>query len=78
MAPKRGSKRAAEASIEADNAKKLQTVLKQKAVSKSTFDGLVEAIQHPMASDLNEATRKMLIAMLPHGLLSPGEERGEA
>jgi len=77
MAPKRGSKRAAEVSVEAEHAKKLQTVLKQKGVTKATYEALVEAVEHPMASGLNPATRKMLVAMLPQGALVPVEERQE-
>lgn len=73
MAPKRGTKRAAEAEVPA--AKRLQDALRQHGVMKSSYNGILEAINHPLAKGLNEECRKMLVAMLPQGVCVPASER---
>mmetsp|Transcript_3571 Transcript_3571/g.5546 ORF Transcript_3571/g.5546 Transcript_3571/m.5546 type:complete len:391 (+) Transcript_3571:74-1246(+) len=77
MAPAtRGSKkRAAEAPAEVPEAKKLQDALRQHGVTKSNYNGIVEAINHPLASGLTDDCRKMLVAMLPQGLCVLSSER---
>lgn len=80
MAPKRGSKRTAaalEVSPEALAAKKLQETLKKNSVTKTTYSGVVDAINHPLADGLDAEVRKMLVAMLPEGVCVPLEERQE-
>jgi len=80
MAPKKGAKRtqeAAQVSAEVEQAKKLQAVLRKRGVNKDTYSGVVEAINHPLAGDLNADTRKMLVATLAQGLCAPPGEREE-
>ncbi|CAK9030822.1 unnamed protein product [Durusdinium trenchii] len=75
MAPKRGTKRAAEATMSAtDEAKKMKETLKNYGVSKTWYDGVVEGLQSPVAED-PLSVRKMLIAMLPEGLCVPADQR---
>eukprot|EP00930_Biecheleria_cincta_P016783 TRINITY_DN13536_c0_g1_i2.p1 TRINITY_DN13536_c0_g1~~TRINITY_DN13536_c0_g1_i2.p1 ORF type:complete len:412 (-),score=133.37 TRINITY_DN13536_c0_g1_i2:250-1419(-) len=80
MAPKKGAKRtqeAAQVSPEVEQRKKLQAVLRQRGVSKDTYAGVVDAINHPLAGDLNADTRKMLVATVAQGLCVPLGEREE-
>lgn len=64
-------------SPEVEQAKKLQAVLRQRGVNKDTYSGVVEAINHPLAGDINSDTRKMLVATLAQGLCVPLGEREE-
>lgn len=78
MAPaKRGTKRAAAAEAEAAPAKRLQDTLKRSGVSKNMYSAIVEALEHPLADGLNADCRRMLVAMLPQGLLVPVDQRHE-
>ncbi|CAE8622258.1 unnamed protein product [Polarella glacialis] len=74
MAP-RGTKRVAEVDAEVPAAKQLQDVLRQHGVAKTSYQGIEEAINHPLAPGLTEESRKMLVAMLPHSLLVQAGER---
>merc|ERR1740138_532929 len=76
MAPKKGTKRAAPPAVE-DPAKKLLTLLRQRGVPKKSYDAVAEAINHPLASGLDDRTRQMLMATLPNGLFVPQSERLE-
>lgn len=77
MAPKRGTKRAAEATAELTVAKQLELSLKERAIARTMYDGLVEAINHRLAAGLTDDVRKMLIAMLPDGICVPQSDRQE-
>eukprot|EP00438_Fugacium_kawagutii_P006792 Skav218520 [mRNA] locus=scaffold2478:185241:185705:- [translate_table: standard] len=66
MAPKKGTKRAAEAA--APEAKKMKETLSKYGVEKSTYDRVVEAIQ---LAEVPKAVRQMLIATLPEGICVP-------
>lgn len=78
MAPKRGTKRTAavaEVSAEALAAKKLQETLKKHSVTKTTYSGVADGINHPLAQGLTDDVRKMLVAMLPEGICVALDER---
>eukprot|EP00933_Yihiella_yeosuensis_P029744 TRINITY_DN23371_c0_g1_i1.p1 TRINITY_DN23371_c0_g1~~TRINITY_DN23371_c0_g1_i1.p1 ORF type:complete len:400 (+),score=152.27 TRINITY_DN23371_c0_g1_i1:97-1296(+) len=75
MAPKKGTKRtAAEASAPSEQ-QKLTSLLKSKGVTKTTYNGIVEAVNHPFANTLTDDVRKMLIAMIPDGVCTPTNDR---
>eukprot|EP00434_Breviolum_minutum_P016692 symbB.v1.2.014716.t1/scaffold1080.1/size139481/12 len=74
MAPKKGTKRAAEV-VETPEAKKMKATLSKYGVDKSIYDGVVEAIQ--FADDVPNSVRQMLIAMLPEGICVPADMRHE-
>eukprot|EP00930_Biecheleria_cincta_P057725 TRINITY_DN43608_c0_g1_i1.p1 TRINITY_DN43608_c0_g1~~TRINITY_DN43608_c0_g1_i1.p1 ORF type:complete len:393 (-),score=137.11 TRINITY_DN43608_c0_g1_i1:92-1270(-) len=76
MAPKKGTKRAAPPAAE-DPAKKLLTLLRQRGISKTNYEAVVEAINHPLAAGLDDLTRQMLIATLPNGLFVAKSDRLE-
>lgn len=76
MAPKKGTKRAAPPAVE-DPAKKLLTLLRQRGVTKACYEAVVGAINHPLATGLDDMTRQMLTATLPNGLFVPQSERLE-
>jgi len=73
----KGTKRPAQEPA-ASEAKKLKEMLRGHGVAKSTYDGVVEAIQHPLAENLTDSVRRMLLAMLPEGLCVPEDKRHEA
>ncbi|CAE7878806.1 hypothetical protein AK812_SmicGene39122 [Symbiodinium microadriaticum] len=73
----KGTKRPAQEPA-ASEAKKLKEMLRKHGVTKSTYDGIVEAIQHPLAENLTDSVRQMLLAMLPEGLCVPEDKRHEA
>eukprot|EP00435_Cladocopium_sp_Y103_P001788 s2911_g1.t1 len=70
MAPKKGTKRAAEVAVaEPSEAKKMKQTLQKYGVEKSIYDRVVEAIQF---ADVPNSVRQMLIAMLPEAEESLG------
>lgn len=76
MAPKKGTKRAAEVAVaEPSEAKKMKETLQKYGVEKSIYDRVVEAIQ--FADDVPNSVRQMLIAMLPEGICVPADQRHE-
>lgn len=75
MAPKKGTKRAAEVAVaEPSEAKKMKQTLQKYGVEKSIYDRVVEAIQF---ADVPNSVRQMLIAMLPEGICVPADQRHE-
>eukprot|EP00930_Biecheleria_cincta_P019430 TRINITY_DN1482_c0_g1_i7.p1 TRINITY_DN1482_c0_g1~~TRINITY_DN1482_c0_g1_i7.p1 ORF type:complete len:498 (+),score=175.05 TRINITY_DN1482_c0_g1_i7:54-1547(+) len=81
MAPKvsaAGAKRAAEAApAEEPASKRLAATLKKHAVSQSLYKHIVEILEHPLAENLSQDSREMLLAALPHSLCVPSDERQE-
>jgi len=78
MAPSRNNKRVA-ASAPADEppSKKLAATLKKNGVTQASYKNITEAISHPMAGDLPENCRNMLLAGLPHSLCVASDLRQE-
>jgi len=76
MAPK-GAKRAAAASKEEPEAKRLAAHLKQHGVTKSAHEAIREIMRHPLAG-LPADARDMLLAMLPWSLCIPSDQRIDA
>eukprot|EP00933_Yihiella_yeosuensis_P016973 TRINITY_DN1432_c0_g1_i1.p1 TRINITY_DN1432_c0_g1~~TRINITY_DN1432_c0_g1_i1.p1 ORF type:complete len:405 (-),score=174.25 TRINITY_DN1432_c0_g1_i1:291-1505(-) len=71
MAPKaKGTKRAA-----AEMLDQLAVELKEKGTKRDEYDAVLEAVNHPLAGDLNPSARKMLAAMILQGLCVPAEQR---
>eukprot|EP00930_Biecheleria_cincta_P061033 TRINITY_DN465_c0_g1_i1.p1 TRINITY_DN465_c0_g1~~TRINITY_DN465_c0_g1_i1.p1 ORF type:complete len:430 (+),score=158.61 TRINITY_DN465_c0_g1_i1:64-1290(+) len=69
MAPSRNNKRAAvSAPAEEPPSKKLAATLKKNGVTQTNYKIIADAISHPMAGDLPENCRNMLVAGLPHSL----------
>eukprot|EP00438_Fugacium_kawagutii_P034525 Skav213815 [mRNA] locus=scaffold1987:484565:485716:- [translate_table: standard] len=73
MAPKKGTKRPADEEVVSE-AKKLKETLKSYGVSKTLYDGVVEALQHPEVN-VPQSARAMLIASLLEGICVPASER---
>eukprot|EP00933_Yihiella_yeosuensis_P016974 TRINITY_DN1432_c0_g2_i1.p1 TRINITY_DN1432_c0_g2~~TRINITY_DN1432_c0_g2_i1.p1 ORF type:complete len:413 (-),score=154.14 TRINITY_DN1432_c0_g2_i1:160-1398(-) len=64
----KGTKRAAEVD-------ELTVDLKAKGVKRAEYDALLEAVNHPLAGDLNADARKMLSAMILQALCVPATQR---
>jgi len=78
MAPKRNTKRVTvSAPPEEPPAKKLATALKKHGVTQGSYRQIADCISHPLAGDLPEDCRNMLLAMLPQSLCTPSDERHE-
>jgi len=81
MAPKKAiasAKRAAEtAPAEEPPSKRLAAVLKKHSVTQPLYKRNVEIIEHPLAEHVSQDNREMLLAMLPHSLCVPSDERQE-
>lgn len=77
MAPKRGTKRAAEEApaTAPRGVSQLQETLRKHGVTKSEFSGIEEALNHPLAPGLTEECRKMLVAMAPHAVCVRADSR---
>jgi len=81
MAPKgtKGTKRTAAVAhveVELPEAKKLKETLKAYGVSKTSYDAVVEALQHPLI-DVSDSARDMLIASVLKGICVPVNQRHE-
>jgi len=74
MAPKRGTKRAAQTQPEDQVDKKLFDFLKAQDISRQTYKAVVEALEHPLLV-LPDECRKMLTTMIPKSLCVPLDER---
>jgi hypothetical protein len=73
-----GAKRPAEAApTEEPASKRLAAALKKHAVSQSLYKHIVEILEHPLAENLSQDSREMLLAVLPHSLCVPSDERQE-
>ena len=73
-----GAKRPAEASpAEEPASKRLAAALKKHTVSQSLYKHIVEILEHPLAENLSQDSREMLLAVLPHSLCVPSDERQE-
>lgn len=70
MAP-RGSKRAATQDVTGQPATKKIP----QGIAKSNFKAVVDLLEHPLAHEVPENCRQMLIAMLPTSLCVPSDER---
>jgi len=81
MAPKKAvasTKRAAEtAPAEEPPSKRLAAVLKKHSVAQSLYKHIVEIVEHPLAEHVSQDSREMLLAMVPHSLCVPSDERQE-
>eukprot|EP00930_Biecheleria_cincta_P038137 TRINITY_DN261_c1_g2_i1.p1 TRINITY_DN261_c1_g2~~TRINITY_DN261_c1_g2_i1.p1 ORF type:complete len:550 (+),score=230.22 TRINITY_DN261_c1_g2_i1:71-1720(+) len=81
MAPKKAvvsTKRAAEtAPAEEPPSKRLAAVLKKHSVNQSLYKHIVDIVEHPLAQHVSQDSRAMLLAMLPHSLCVPSDERQE-
>merc|ERR1719336_1409364 len=77
MAPKGGVKRAA-ASVptEEPEAKRVAEFLKQQDVSESSYQPVLDVLQHPLAN-LSESVRAFVLSVLPWSLAVPADERSE-
>merc|ERR1719336_299093 len=77
MAPKGGVKRAAaSAPAEEPEAKRVAEFLKQQDVSESSYQPVLDVLQHPLA-DLSESVRAFVLSVLPWSLAVPADERSE-
>merc|ERR1719336_2511874 len=77
MAPKGGVKRAAaSAPAEEPVAKRVAEFLKQQDVSESSYQPVLDVLQHPLA-DLSESVRAFVLSVLPWSLAVPADERSE-
>lgn len=77
MAPARNGKRQASAHVEEPPHKKVAPVLKKYGVTQAAFKQMVEVLQHPLAGHLTEDCKQMILAMLPHSLCVPSDQREE-
>lgn len=55
--------------------KKVAPLLKKHGVTQAIFKQMVEVLQHPLASHLTEDCKEMILAMLPHSLCVPSDQR---
>jgi len=76
MAPKKGTKRTAAVDAEVVEAKRIKETLKSYGVSKTLFDGVIEALHHPLV-DVPNSARDMLIASVLQGICVPVNQRHE-
>jgi len=73
-----GTKRAAEAApAEEPASKRLAATLKKHGVSPALYRHVVEIFEHPLVDHLSQDSREMLLAVLPHSLCVPSDERQE-
>jgi len=73
-----GTKRTAEAApAEEPASKRLAATLKKHGVSQPLYKHVVEIFEHPLAEHLSQDSREMLLAVLPHSLCVPSDERQE-
>lgn len=51
--------------------------MKKYGVTQAAFKQMVEVLQHPLAGHLTEDCKQMILAMLPHSLCVPSDQREE-
>jgi len=73
-----GAKRPAEtAPAEEPASKRLAAVLKKHSVTQTLYKHVVEILEHPLAVNLSQSSREMLLSSLPYSLCVPSDERQE-